>query len=148
MQNSSKGIMGMDMRLITDIFKGYNLGRMQSVNFILKTMLENDLTPKDLIDYVESELDIIKGKVEKDIKTNYDTIMAHKAKIKNNKPEPKPKAKTKEEKKQVPFMKSGETKIMEGVVCEKCKGVVYSEALCRKNPLVKYGYIRRGICGE
>jgi len=46
------------------------------------------------------------------------------------------------------FLRSGETEKMNGVVCNKCHGEVYVEALCRHNPLVKQGFVRRGICGN
>ncbi len=46
------------------------------------------------------------------------------------------------------FLKPGETVLLPGVVCDKCHGEVYIEGLCRNNPLVKQGFVRRGICGN
>lgn len=46
------------------------------------------------------------------------------------------------------FLKPGETVLLPGVVCNKCHGEVYIEGLCRHNPLVKQGFVRRGICGN
>ena len=45
------------------------------------------------------------------------------------------------------FLKPGETEKMQGVLCSKCQGDVYTEALCGRNPLVKKGFLRKGICG-
>lgn len=46
------------------------------------------------------------------------------------------------------FLKPGETEKMKGVVCEKCKCTIYIEGLCVTNPLVKKGFVRKGICGN
>ncbi len=46
------------------------------------------------------------------------------------------------------FLRPGETELLPGVVCDKCHGEVFIEGLCRHNPLVKQGFVRRGICGN
>lgn len=46
------------------------------------------------------------------------------------------------------LLKPGEIELMPNVVCNKCKGEIFIEGLCTKNPLVKLGFARRGICGS
>lgn len=73
------------------------------------------------------------------------------SKNKNNDPvikQVKKKLPQKDKPKKNIFLKPGETVLLPGVICEKCHGEVYVEGLCRNNPLVKQGFVRRGICGN
>jgi len=114
--------MAMSMKQILD---GYGYGIIQDCTGLLQTLKKQGISKDDFLAFVE--------------KTKKEGVI---------KPKP-PVKKTENKSKKMPkFLKSGETEKMNGVVCSKCHGEVYVEALCRHNPLVRQGFVRRGICGN
>jgi len=108
------------------ILSSFGYGIVQDCFGLLNSLKEQGFSRDNFLDFVEgakkSDLDLVKSQ--------------SKGK--------KPNSKAPEED---IFLKNGEIELMKGVVCEKCKGVVYIEGICSSNPLVQQGFIRRGICG-
>jgi hypothetical protein len=108
------------------ILSAFGYGLIQDCFGLLKTLGKQGLSHEEFLAFVEESKneanDFIKEEMKKEL--------------------PK-----KEKPKKNIFLKQGETELMKGVVCEKCKGVVYIEGICSSNPLVRQGFVRRGICG-
>jgi len=112
---------------LEQITEGYGFGIIQDCFGLLQTLEDKGFSKDDFLKFVDASK-----------KENNDSV---KKQIKKEPPkEEKPRKNL--------FLKSGETEKMNGVVCSKCHGEVYVEALCRHNPLVKQGFVRRGICGN
>lgn len=109
------------------ILSAFGHGIVQDCFSLIKTLKEHGLSHDDFLKFIE------------------------KSKNKNNNPVIK-QVKKVQPKKEKPrkniFLKPGETVLLPGVVCSKCHGEIYIEGLCRNNPLVKQGFVRRGICGN
>jgi len=108
------------------ILSAFGYGIIQDCFGLLKTLGKQGLSHKDFLAFVEESKKDSNDFVKNQIKNEQ---------LKKEKP-----------KKNI-FLKSGEIELMKGVVCEKCKGSVYIEGICPTNPLVRQGFVRRGICG-
>jgi hypothetical protein len=109
------------------ILEGYGLGIIQDCSKLLYALDKQGFSLDDFMKFIEkSKKEIIKD-TEKFVKKRL--------------PKKQPDSTS------VKFLRPGETVPLPGVVCNKCHGEVYIEGLCRNNPLVKQGFVRRGICG-
>jgi hypothetical protein len=104
------------------ILAAFGYGITQDCFGLINTLGEHGLSHNDFLKFVEKS---------KKKNNNFVKKQTKKEKPKNN-----------------IFLKPGETVLLPGVVCGKCNGEVYIEGLCRHNPLVKQGFVRRGICGN
>lgn len=123
------------MLVMKKIMEAYGFGIIQDCDGLFTTLKKKGFGVGDFFSYAKDfknkEIEILK----KDVKERE----TRREKIKQPKKE-KPRKNI--------FLKPGETVLLPGVVCEKCHGEVYIEGLCRHNPLVKQGFVRRGICGN
>lgn len=113
------------------ILSVYGYGIIQNLTGLLQTLEKEGFSVRDFLDYAEKAS---KNKIKE-------------RKVVNKQPKLSKPKQLRTKIKSVSFLKSGETELMQGVRCENCHGEVYIEAICPKNPLVKKGYVRRGICG-
>lgn len=114
---------------MNNIISSFGYGIIQDCAGLLYTLDKEGISHSDFILFVEESKKKINGMIPKSV-------------VKPKKKKAKPK-----NGKNI-FLKSGEIELMKGVVCKKCKGVVYIEGICPSNPLVQQGFVRRGICGE
>ena len=117
---------------VKQILAVYGYGIIQDCFGLLKSLRENSFSHADFLEFVEKIKNQDQEVYKKEIK-----------KIKKNREQKK----VEEPQNSKPFLKTGEIEKMEGVRCEKCRGEVYIESICSTNPMVKQGYVRKGICG-
>jgi hypothetical protein len=113
----------MEVSIMKQILSAYGHGIIQDCAGLLRSLKKQGLSHDDFLEFVE--------------KSKADTLKIAEDQMEKEKP--------KRPRKDI-FLKPGETVLLPGVVCSKCHGEVYIEGLCRHNPLVKQGFVRRGIC--
>lgn len=118
------------------ILEAFAYKTIQEFARIIKVLYKEGHSVDDFIEYAKKE----KEEAAKDI-----FEISYKRENKKNVQQVKAVEKSKPQKNI--FLKSGDIELMKGVLCEKCQGVVYIEGICPSNPLVRQGFVRRGICG-